>query len=240
MSQPKVANSIPEWAQMMEQELGIAGADAKRDDTIFAAQPANWHFSSGSSLTEKEYLLLRVIWNHWGDMSKFQNFMRDKPDLKKGDGTPTPYNGYVSGENDELAKQIYQEIAPSFQGYLDDIRSNEDGTRPGASCSLFLPTRYWQGLVMLRIKQKHTEVEAAAMPSKVWKNGDPVDASSSSSSGDGDGDGDGDGGENAPTALMAGLSILKAPKTPVKQGHRAQPQMETPAVPRSYLAVGGV
>jgi hypothetical protein len=143
MSQPKVANSIPEWAEMMQQELGIAGAATKRDETIFAAQPANWHFSSGSSLTEKEYLLLRVIWNHWADLSKFPNYMRDKPDLKKGGGTPSLYMGYVSGENDVLAKRIYQAIRPSFQGYLDDIRSNEDGTRPGAGCGLFLQARYW-------------------------------------------------------------------------------------------------
>jgi hypothetical protein len=230
----------------MERQLGISGADPKRDATIFATQPANWHFSSGSDLTEKEYLLLRVIWNHRENISEFHTYMRNSSALNVEDNTPSLYKGYVSPENDDLAKQIYQELAPKFRGYLEDIYSNTDGTRPSAGCDLFLPARHWQGLVMSRIKKVHTEAEAAAMPSKVWKTGDdPVGASPSDGGGDNDddgkgGDGSGDGGASTATTSMAKMSISDTPKTPVKQGARAQHQMETPAVPRSYPAAGGM
>ena len=143
--------------------------------------------------------------------------MRNNSALKREDNTPGLYKGYVSPKNDDLARQIYQELAPKSRGYLEDIHSNKDGTRPGASCDLFLSTRYWQGLVMSRIKADHTEAEAAAMPSKVWKSGDPADASS--------GDSDGGDGANTATTSMAKMSISETPKTPVKQGARAQHQM---------------
>ncbi|KAH6628829.1 hypothetical protein F5144DRAFT_550076 [Chaetomium tenue] len=219
---PKVANNIPQWAKMMERQLGISGADPERDDKIFATQPTNWQFSSGSSLTEREYLLLRVIWNHRDHIGEFRTYMRNNSALTR-DSTPGLYKGYVSPKNDDLARHIYQELAPRFRGYLEDIRSNKDGTRPGAGCGLFLPTRYLQGLVMSRIKKHHTEVEAAAMPSKVWKSGDPVDTTSP-------GDSDSDDNANMATTSMAKMNISEVPKTPVKQGALAQPQTETPAV----------
>lgn len=128
---PKVATSIAHWAEMMGKQLGIAGP--KRDEGIFAAQPANSCFSSGSSLSEKEYLLLRVIWDHQKDINNFNQYMRDNLILQTTDGIPAVYKGYVSQKSDELGTQIHHKLKPSFQGYLDDITQLEQGWHPAWS-----------------------------------------------------------------------------------------------------------
>ena len=77
--------------------------------------------------------------------------MRDNPDLKDEEtGTPTPYTGYVTSENDKLAKQIYLELEPSFRGYLKDIRTNRDGTRPGSECHKAWSCRRSRNFTLMR------------------------------------------------------------------------------------------
>lgn len=137
---PKIANNIPQWADMIRQQLGVKGTDPDKNDKIWAADTAGWCFSSGSDLDEKDYLLLRVIWTHNQDINDLSAFVRNNPDLKGGE-----YTGYVSPENDALAKQIYERIKPEFEGYLEDIRSNKDGTRPRSSCGQVLDCQVLAG-----------------------------------------------------------------------------------------------
>ena len=232
VKKPKVATSIPEWATFLQRQLGISDADPNRSSKIWDADiaNANWRFSSGSDLSEKDYLLLRVIWHHWEEIGDFKHYMRDNPALTREEyNNPITYTGYVTPENDALAKEIYSELEPSFRGYLNDIRSNKDGTRPTSSCGLYFSTRYWQALVSSKVKENYTDVEAAALPSKVWKTGNSAGSSPSSSDAT---------SVNAITASMAKTSISEPPRTPARS--RAQHQMETPAVPKSYPAVGGM
>jgi hypothetical protein len=91
---PKVANNIPQWADMIRQQLGVKGIDPDKNDKIWTADTAGWCFSSGSDLDEKDYLLLRVIWTHNQDINDFSAFVRNKPDLEGGG----VYGLRVSGE----------------------------------------------------------------------------------------------------------------------------------------------
>ncbi|EJT68555.1 hypothetical protein GGTG_13868 [Gaeumannomyces tritici R3-111a-1] len=71
---------------MMGEQLGIAGP--KRDERIFATQPANSCFSSGSSLPEKEYFLFRVIWDHQKDINNSNQYMRNNLTRSSGQAKP--------------------------------------------------------------------------------------------------------------------------------------------------------
>jgi hypothetical protein len=148
------------------------------------------------------------------------------------------YTGYVSPENDALAKQIYERIKPEFEGYLEDIRSNKDGTRPRSSCGKYSTVRYWQAMAVAKIKESNSPPEVAALPKKVRKKVVPAISSSPPAAADSSDDDDASAAGKL-TALMAKTSISGPPATPVRQGPRAQPQMETPVVPKSYQAVGG-
>lgn len=215
----KVAASIPQWAAAVRKQLNIADSDPEKNQKTWEFNTSGWDFSSGSDLTEQDYLRLRVLWYSWPDTAMFKHYMRDNPALSKGEeNTPTPYTGYVSEENDKLATQIYRQLWPRVQGYLKDIRTNKDGTRPSADCQSFSLVRYWQSLVTTRIKEVYT-TEEAAKSRKVRKSIDPVDSI---------------------TASMSTASI-SGPKTPQKQmasGDELQ-DFETPAVPISFPAVGG-
>ncbi len=142
----------------------------------------------------------------------------------------------MTKENDELATQIYDKLEPSFKGYLNHIHSKKDATRPGLDCGPYFFPRYWQGLVMARIKSRYTAAEEAALSSKIWKSVASVDDDSSIDSFSADDDA---ASVNAVVASMASTSISERPKMPSKQVSQAQPQMETPAVPRSFPTTGG-
>ncbi len=233
---PKVATSIPHWAAMMRGQFDIGSAGSHKNAKIWSADPASATFSSGSDLSEKDYLLLRVIWNSREDVGNFKHYMRDNSDLKddKTD-TPTPYTGYVTPENNQHARQIYSKLEPLFRGYLDDIRFNKDGTRPSPACQQFFMARYWQSLVMARIKSQHIDEETAALQSKVRKRAIPAPSAAAAPSADDDSSSSAD--ELATS--MANTSISEPPTTPVRQSHQAQPQLDTPAMPRSFPSVGG-
>ncbi|KAH6634647.1 hypothetical protein B0J18DRAFT_442424 [Chaetomium sp. MPI-SDFR-AT-0129] len=240
---PKVATSIPEWANMMRQQLGVKGADPDKNDKIWAADTASWCFSSGSDLDEKDYLLLRVIWTHNEDTNDLSAFVRNNPDL---DGAA--YTGYVSPENDALAKQIYGRLKPEFEGYLEDIRSNTDGTRPRPNCGKYSTVRYWQAMAVAKIKEFLSQPEVAALPKKVRKrvilmSSSPPAASSPSAAGAGAAADSSDDDDNSAagklTTSMAKTTISGPPTTPVRQVPRAQPLEETPMVPKSYPVAGG-
>ncbi len=216
---------------MLRGQFDIQNADPQKNAKTWGVDAAGGTFSSGSDLSERDYLLLRVIWTRWRSIADFEQYMRNTPDLKDETGTPTPYTGYVTPENDELARQIYSELQPSFQGYLNDIQSNKDGTRPRPECQQYLSARYWQSLVKFKIKEVHTDVEAAALPSKVQKKVNPTSSadndSSASSASSASSSGDDDDSADEITKSMVNTSISAPPQNscetkrprPVSDGH---------------------
>jgi len=226
----KVATSIPQWADMIRNQLGISGTNTEKNDEIWAVENASWTFSSGSNLELRDYLLLRVIWVHHDNTNAFVSSMRDNPYLKDG-----PYRGFVSPENDALATQIYHLIKSKFEGYLADVHSNKDGTRPTLSCGMYAPTRFWPAMAVTKIKKYHTTREVAALPKKVQKKGPPItDRVPVADFSDDD-----EAAVEKLTVSMATLNISKPPSTPVRRGPGPQLDLSTPAVPKSYPAVGG-
>lgn len=217
----KVATSIPQWAAAVRHRLNISDSDPMKNEKTWEFNTSGWDFSSGSDLTVDDYLRLRVIWYTWPDIGAFGSYLRDNPALSKGEeNVPTPYTGYVSQENDDLATQIYVSLWPEIKGYLQDIRTNKDGTRPSAQCGLFFSVRHWQGLVDSRVKEHYT-LEEAARSRRVRKSMESIDGI---------------------TASLSTTSITGPPQTPQKQtaSHEEElPSIQTPAVPSSLPATGG-
>ncbi|KAK4140265.1 uncharacterized protein C8A04DRAFT_40055 [Dichotomopilus funicola] len=210
---PNVATSIPEWADKIRRQLGIKGTDPDRDDKIWAADTAGWCFSSGSDLDEKDYLLLRVIWTHHGNINKLSAFIRNNPELEGGS-----------------TREIYERIKPELEGYLEDIRPNKDGTRPRSSCGKYST-----------IKEFHNRSDVAELSKKVHKKFNPTISASPSATAASTNSLDDDGAfaSGDITTLMAETSISGLPATPVRRGPQAQPSMETPVVATSYPVAGG-
>ncbi|KAL2158319.1 hypothetical protein VTH06DRAFT_4640 [Thermothelomyces fergusii] len=225
---PNVANNIPQWARRMQSILGISDADPAKNEKLWSIGTDNWTFSSGSELSEEDYLRLRVIWYHWRNINDFSFYMRDNSALEDDEGG-FGYLGYVSKESDTLASQIYQELRPSIRAYLQDIHRNKDPTRPSQACGVFYFARYWQGLVMSRVKfYTHEE---AKLPTKVWKRG----ASGASAS-----PAQGNATSADSLAAMTSASTAATPRTPTKQASEPSfSQLETPTVPRTFPATGG-
>ncbi|AEO64018.1 uncharacterized protein THITE_2109690 [Thermothielavioides terrestris NRRL 8126] len=216
--QPKVANSIPQWADKVRCLLNISDGDPRKNERVWQFGAADRKFPSASDLSEEDYLRLRVIWYHWSNINEFRHYMRDNPVLQEDDETSTRYTGYVSRENDELATKIYDKLSPLFRGYLDDIRSNKDGTRPGSKCERYFLTRYWQGLVMTRLKGDDKQGEAG-ISRKPRQDVTPVEDI---------------------TAAVSRTTIASAPETPRKQLIPKVLEVETPAVPKYLPAIGGM
>lgn len=118
---------------------------------------------------------------------------------------------------------------------------------PGSECQQYYSARYWQGLVMSKIKEFHTDAEAAALSTHVRKNFKPAASSAATPAADDDSSssaacsaGDDDGSADNIISSMANTSISGPPRTPARRGHQEQPQMDTPLVPRTFQAAGGM
>ena len=135
---------------------------------------------------------------------------------------PTPYTGYVSEENGRLAFEIYRTLRPIWEGYLADIKSNKDPTRPSPKCGMFLTARYWQSLVVTKIKEKPTAEDESKVARKVRK----TRTSSITTA----------------TASMARLNVSSdPPTTPQREGRRPSRVVHgAPSVLPVQPTVGGI
>lgn len=213
-----VACSPAQWAQMVLVSQSIAVKDPQKNTKLWDFGIKNHPFSSGSDLTKEDYLRLRVLWYTWPNSWSFRSYMRDNPALLNDNQQSTPYTGYITPENDEIADAIYNAIKPTLQGYLRDIKrvGRGDATRPSADCGMFYMARYWQGLVSLKLKEVYDENEKRKhFRGKVRKSEIPI-------------------------SLAAGPS--RPPQTPTKQTQPRQPQegFGTPALQASRASAGGL
>jgi hypothetical protein len=213
-----VACSPNEWAQMVLQSQSIPNKDPQKNNKIWDFGMREHVFSSGSDLTKEDYLRLRVLWYTWTDIGSFRSYMRDNPALLNDEQQSTPYTGYISPENDEIANAIYTAIKPKLDGYLYDIRrvGKGDATRPSADCGMFYMTRYWQGLVSIILKEVYDENDKKRhFRGKVRK---------------------------SEAGLPQAPGPSRPPQTPTKQKQPRQPQegFGTPALDEARASAGGL
>ncbi|KAH8777857.1 hypothetical protein F5883DRAFT_409148 [Diaporthe sp. PMI_573] len=213
-----VACSPNEWAQMVLQSQSIPNKDPQKNNKIWDFGMREHVFSSGSDLTKEDYLRLRVLWYTWTDIGSFRSYMRDNPALLNDEQQNTPYTGYISPENDEIANAIYNAIKPKLDGYLYDIRrvGKGDATRPSADCGMFYMTRYWQGLVSIILKEVYDENDKKRhFRGKVRK---------------------------SEAGLPQAPGPSRPPQTPTKQKQPRQPQegFGTPALDEARASAGGL
>lgn len=156
-----VACSPNQWAQMVMESQSIPVKDPQKNSKLWDFGIKEHVFSSGSDLSKEDYLRLRVLWYTWTDQGSFAHYARDNLALVNDEQDKTPYTGYISPENDEIANEIFKAIQPQLRGYLEDIErvGRGDADRPSVDCGMFYMPRYWQGLVTTSVKEIYNENE---------------------------------------------------------------------------------
>ncbi|KAG8164185.1 hypothetical protein KVR01_006103 [Diaporthe batatas] len=119
-------------------------------------------YKSGSEISGSEFLHLRVIWKYYQNTNDLGHMIKDSPDLD------SPYRGYVSPQNLNLANKVYDSSKAYWKAYLDDIASGTESLRPARDCRDWRAARYYQILTMKHTKNvKEPSLDQITRASKV-------------------------------------------------------------------------